>query len=128
MSARRTWSGTTENGSEITFTGCVDLKVWKKQKFEIQYSPAVCKRTEYSVLRHCQSEEQTNLTDFARETFSPECEITADVFPGIKRYSAHRYVFKVTAAEFQDTPADPQTLEMGWIRVYHHHIICMMKD
>lgn len=38
----------------------------------------------------------------------------ADVFPGNKSYGALRYILKVTAVEFQDTPADPQTLEMDY--------------
>lgn len=39
-------------------------------------------------------------------------ECRADVFYGNKSYGARRYILKVTAAEFQDTLVDPQTLEM----------------
>lgn len=69
MSARRTWTGTSENGAEITFTGYVDLKVWKKlpRGRSLKSNTPLqsgARRAAQSVLRRRQSEEQTNLTDF----------------------------------------------------------------
>lgn len=110
MSARRTQSSTIGNGSDITSIGSVDLKIQQKLpqglKFEIQYSPPVGAFRPQTL-----SAWRTN--SFTHSLFHLNV-CRADVFPGNKSYGAHRNVLKVIAAEFQDTPADPQTLEMDY--------------
>lgn len=74
------------------------------------WNPVFSLQSERSALRRRQPGEQTHLT---HSLFHLNV-CRADVVPGNKSYGARRYVLKVIAAEFQDTPADPQTLEMDY--------------
>lgn len=81
MSARRTWSGTTENGSEITFTGCVDLKVWKKlpQGRSLKSNIPLPSAREPGILSSDTVSAKNKLIwQILHETISPECEISAE--------------------------------------------------
>lgn len=70
-------------------------------------------QSEHSFLRRCQPEEQTHLTDSVWDSFTWTC--AEQRYFLVIRATVHvDYVLKVTAVEFQDTPADRQTLEMDY--------------
>lgn len=66
------------------------------------------------MLRSCQTKEQTNLRE-VREKSSPEHEISVDqIYFLVIAIIVHiaGFLLKVIAVLGQDTPVDPQTLEM----------------